>query len=218
MYPSHYLARINDASNEIQRALGMIALDNIAISQKASQQLDVLANDFDTIKFTIEAIAPRLEEQGQRLNSDIMAALKQQKEEILAAIAESEGINGGADALRDQLSTAEMEAIMLNKSQAEQDQLAAAIQLSRLACVTREDETCPEDYMCPVSLEIMSDPVILVQSGVTYERAMIEECLFRRPGVDPLSGATFEEDARLIPNYALKGTIESWLKNAVARE
>mmetsp|Transcript_930 Transcript_930/g.2470 ORF Transcript_930/g.2470 Transcript_930/m.2470 type:complete len:436 (-) Transcript_930:180-1487(-) len=34
-----------------------------------------------------------------------------------------------------------------------------------------EDETVPSAYLCPISLELMREPVMLIASGATYERA-----------------------------------------------
>jgi hypothetical protein len=60
---------------------------------------------------------------------------------------------------------------------------------------------------CPISGEIMSDPVILVCSGVSYERAAIEAWIVER-ATDPGSGEPLR-DARLIENPCLKALIEA---------
>lgn len=47
----------------------------------------------------------------------------------------------------------------------------------------------PPDYMiCPISQDLMRDPVLLVGSGHSYERTEIEEWLNRGNLKDPLSG------------------------------
>jgi hypothetical protein len=61
---------------------------------------------------------------------------------------------------------------------------------------------------CPISGEIMKDPVILARSGVSYERAAIEAWIVER-ATDPGSGEPLEQDARLIENPCLKALIES---------
>jgi hypothetical protein len=60
---------------------------------------------------------------------------------------------------------------------------------------------------CPISGEIMHDPVILVCSGLSYERSSIEEWI-RVNGTDPESGAPLR-DTRLIRNPCLRALIES---------
>jgi len=68
-------------------------------------------------------------------------------------------------------------------------------------------DNVPNEYLCPITLSIMEDPV-LMPDGQTYERSAIEIAL----SVSPLSPITRQpmkiEDA--VPNYALKSLIESY--------
>ena len=67
----------------------------------------------------------------------------------------------------------------------------------------------PKEYLCPITLSIMKDPVIM-SDGQTYERSAIEKAL----AVSPLSPITKQpldmKDAK--PNYNLKSLIEKFLK------
>ena len=72
------------------------------------------------------------------------------------------------------------------------------------------DAHSPDDYSCPITLEIMRDPVILAQSNQTYERQAILSALNNRPNVDPKTNKRFSGEALLIPNIALRGSIEQW--------
>jgi len=60
--------------------------------------------------------------------------------------------------------------------------------------------------ICPISYEIMSDPVIC-SDGHSYERAFIQEWL-RTSSVSPMTGAVLPNDT-LIPNHSLKSLIVS---------
>ena len=66
----------------------------------------------------------------------------------------------------------------------------------------------PKEFICPITLNIMKDPVIM-PDGQTYERKAIEDAL----KVSPLSPITRKrlniKDAT--PNYALKSMIEKFL-------
>lgn len=66
----------------------------------------------------------------------------------------------------------------------------------------------PEFFKCPISLDWMSDPVIAVPTGVSYERAHIMRWLNANPTrQDPMGGGPVE---RLVPNRALKEAIEHY--------
>eukprot|EP00210_Caulerpa_lentillifera_P005612 g5368.t1 len=56
---------------------------------------------------------------------------------------------------------------------------------------------------CPISDEIMTDPVILKETGMTYDRSSIEEWFKRGNDRDPLTNVRLESK-ELMPNFALR--------------
>ncbi|KAL9261002.1 U-box domain-containing protein [Drosera capensis] len=66
----------------------------------------------------------------------------------------------------------------------------------------------PADFCCPLSLELMTDPVI-VASGQTYERAYIKKWLDLGLIVCPKTRQTLSH-TNLIPNYTVKALIANW--------
>lgn len=65
---------------------------------------------------------------------------------------------------------------------------------------------------CPLSGEIMVDPVILASSGVSYERVAIEVWILEH-ATDPASGQRLL-DTRLIKNPCLKALIDAVIANS----
>ena len=70
------------------------------------------------------------------------------------------------------------------------------------AAPVRRTADVPEEYICPITTELMTDPVMVVESGMTYERKDIERWL-EEHNTDPNTGVTLE-DKRLAPNHALR--------------
>ena len=68
----------------------------------------------------------------------------------------------------------------------------------------------PPEFFCPITQELMSDPVLLFDSGQTYERAAILGWLYRGNRTDPLTGQALRR-IEVAPNWALKGLISSYL-------
>ena len=64
-------------------------------------------------------------------------------------------------------------------------------------------------FTCPLTFDVMNDPVIVRRTGQTYERATIE-CWLRNHDTCPSTGVGLEGDHTLIPNFALKNSIEEW--------
>nr|GLL43363.1 U-box domain-containing protein 4-like [Ipomoea trifida] len=77
----------------------------------------------------------------------------------------------------------------------------------------KQSESCtsvqiPADFCCPLSLELMTDPVI-VASGQTYERNFIRKWIDLGLTVCPKTRQTLTH-TNLIPNYTVKALIANW--------
>ncbi|XP_047325153.1 U-box domain-containing protein 15-like [Impatiens glandulifera] len=68
----------------------------------------------------------------------------------------------------------------------------------------------PNEFLCPISLEIMMDPVI-VATGQTYERESIQKWLDTDHKTCPKTGLVLAHQF-LVPNFALKNIISQWCK------
>ncbi|KAJ4788983.1 U-box domain-containing protein 4 [Rhynchospora pubera] len=66
----------------------------------------------------------------------------------------------------------------------------------------------PKDFCCPISLDLMRDPVV-VSTGQTYDRASIIQWMDEGHSTCPNSGQLLS-DSRLIPNRALRSLISLW--------
>ncbi|KAL8142042.1 hypothetical protein V2J09_015074 [Rumex salicifolius] len=72
----------------------------------------------------------------------------------------------------------------------------------------------PEDFLCPISLEIMRDPVI-VATGQTYERSYIQRWIDSGNLTCPKTQQKLQ-NFTLTPNYVLRSLISQWcLKNNI---
>ncbi|XP_068669274.1 U-box domain-containing protein 16 [Aristolochia californica] len=70
--------------------------------------------------------------------------------------------------------------------------------------------TIPSDFRCPISLELMRDPVV-VSTGQTYDRASISRWIEAGHGTCPKTGQTLAH-SNLIPNRPLKNLITKWCR------
>ncbi|KAI3723677.1 hypothetical protein L2E82_35433 [Cichorium intybus] len=75
-----------------------------------------------------------------------------------------------------------------------------------------EDEMVevPRYFMCPISLQIMKDPVTTV-TGITYDRDCIEHWLSTAEDVlCPVTKKALSRDSDLTPNHTLRRLIQAW--------
>ena len=68
----------------------------------------------------------------------------------------------------------------------------------------------PNEYICPISLELMSDPVRVAQSAIAYERAPLEQWLSSHPRTDPKTNVTFGAPLTFAADEALLAQILAW--------
>ncbi|KAL5742058.1 hypothetical protein ACOSP7_028790 [Xanthoceras sorbifolium] len=68
----------------------------------------------------------------------------------------------------------------------------------------------PPFFLCPISLEIMKDPVT-VSTGITYDRESIEKWLFSgKNNTCPVTKQVLSLDCELTPNHTLRRLLQSW--------
>ncbi|KAE8709565.1 U-box domain-containing protein 4 [Hibiscus syriacus] len=155
-----------------------------------------------------EAIRDRLDNSGPRA-------------EILVIIAERLNLNSNQKIL--------IEAVALEKlkENAEQDDKTAEVEYidKLIALVTRMHHRIilikqsqisspvliPSDFICPLSLELMIDPVI-VASGKTYERAFIKQWIDLGLTMCPKTRQKLTHTS-FIPNYTVKALIANWCES-----
>lgn len=78
-------------------------------------------------------------------------------------------------------------------------------------CRDHDDEraaapTGPASFYCPVSMELMSDPV-MVATGHTYDRSCIAKWLAQGNRTCPVTGMRLRH-LELVPNHALRSAIQ----------
>ncbi|XVE82875.1 hypothetical protein DITRI_Ditri16bG0040800 [Diplodiscus trichospermus] len=141
--------------------------------------------------------------------------------EIIAKIAESLSLKSNQEIF---IEAVALEKLKENAEQAEKTEEAGFID-QMIALVTRmhdrlvlikQSQTCspvpiPADFCCPLSLELMTDPVI-VASGQTYERAFIKKWIDLGLTVCPKTRQTLAH-TNLIPNYTVKALIANWCES-----
>ncbi|KAL3839957.1 hypothetical protein ACJIZ3_024548 [Penstemon smallii] len=86
---------------------------------------------------------------------------------------------------------------------------AAAATTSRQKSIS--DMNIPADFRCPISLDMMQDPVV-VSTGQTYDRSSISLWIESGHLTCPKTGQTLAH-TQLIPNLALKNLIAMWCRD-----
>ncbi|KVH92441.1 Armadillo [Cynara cardunculus var. scolymus] len=97
-----------------------------------------------------------------------------------------------------------------------EEMIALVTHMNDCLIEAKQSQSCnpvpiPPDFCCPLSLELMTDPVI-VASGQTYERAYIHNWIDLGLTVCPKTMQTLGH-TNLIPNYTVKALIANWCES-----
>ena len=68
----------------------------------------------------------------------------------------------------------------------------------------------PNEFICPISLTLMADPVEVEQSKISYERSEIAQWLHGHPRTDPKTNITYGTNLTLKSNTELLNKILEW--------
>ena len=68
----------------------------------------------------------------------------------------------------------------------------------------------PEELICPITLNMFRDPVMVVDSGHTYERSAILMHFERNGAKDPLTGLALSS-TKVMTNWAVRQIVQAWL-------
>ena len=74
----------------------------------------------------------------------------------------------------------------------------------------RSDDDLPEELTCPITRTMFRDPVMVVDSGHTYERIAILSHFERNGAKDPFTNCALS-DTRVVTNWAVRQIVQAWL-------
>ncbi|ESQ28636.1 hypothetical protein EUTSA_v10018597mg [Eutrema salsugineum] len=82
------------------------------------------------------------------------------------------------------------------------------VQVPAISCSDEEDITIPSQFQCPISYDLMKDPVIIA-SGITYDRENIEKWFESGCKTCPVTN-TVLTTLEQIPNHSIRRMIQEW--------
>ena len=85
--------------------------------------------------------------------------------------------------------------------------LRSCLRSSESGSAAKEEEEPPADFICPITTELMSDPV-MAADGHSYERSAIERWLATK-STSPMTGEALVQSF-LAPNHTLRRQIREW--------
>ncbi|KAF8397729.1 hypothetical protein HHK36_016651 [Tetracentron sinense] len=211
-----------EVTGQIEKALSAISYDKFDISEEVQEQIELVHAQFRRAK-------GRMDSPDLQLYMDLTIAQKEKHPNpaILRGLSEKLQLRTINDLKKESLALQEMvlssggdpgdclEEMSLLLKKLKDSVLAGNPETdtyeSEKSLVKHRSPVIPDDFRCPISLELMKDPVI-VSTGQTYERSHIQRWLDAGYMTCPKTQQTLLHTA-LTPNYVLKSLIVQWCEN-----
>lgn len=212
------LKRFSAVTAALEQALDGVPYDSLEISDEVREQVDLVHTQLKRAKGRADA-------QDVELFNDMATVLSQESDKAMrnaawGRLAEKLHLKTLSDIKQesralDRILAAERRAeLSLFLTFLKEVPLSDSVSLDVLdnaksmQCENPSSPIIPDDFRCPISLELMKDPVI-VATGQTYERSCIQKWLDAGNRSCPKTQQILTH-LILTPNYVLKSLIAQW--------
>ncbi|XP_057979187.1 U-box domain-containing protein 14 [Malania oleifera] len=214
--------KFRQITEQIEAALNMIPYDKLDISEEVQEQIELVHAQFKRAK-------GKRDSPDVQLEVDLTIAQKEKDPDIavLKRLSEKLQLRTINDLKKESLAFHEMVIASGGDPGDHFEKMSSLLKKLNVCVLTENTETdtsesvkglikhrspvIPDDFRCPISLELMKDPVI-VSTGQTYERSCIQKWLDAGHKTCPKTQQTLLHTA-LTPNYVLKSLIALWCES-----
>lgn len=212
------LKEFEEISLEMQSVLSSLPVKSLQLSQHSQIQVEQCVEHLQRAKYSIGILEEKLIEEVAGALKDIREGVKISHERLTQLAARFD-LKSNQEILKEALSLEkERNNAQICKDKEEEELISTLIVLvtqmgddlaeKKQAQAVMGGIPVPPDFLCPLSLELMSDPVI-VASGQTYERSYIQQWLDQGNITCPKTGLILSH-TNLISNYTVKALISNW--------
>ncbi|KAG1337887.1 protein spotted leaf 11 [Cocos nucifera] len=219
------MKRFQEVTAQLEQALGGISFDELDISDEVREQVELVHAQFKRAKERIDMPDPELYVDllslynkstdasaeptilgrlAEKLQLTTIYDLKQESLALHEMVVASGGGDPGANIEKMSMSLKKIKDFV----QTQNPEMGTPANSKFLSEGNPKALVIPDDFRCPISLDLMSDPVI-VATGQTYERACIEKWLASGHDTCPKTQQRLS-NMSITPNYVLRSLIAHW--------
>lgn len=217
-----YANNFQEVTEKIEKALSGLSYDKFDIPEEVREQIELVHAQFRRAKERMEFPDPQLltdlssvrnADHGrdqvllQRLSEKLQLRTINDLKKESVALHEMVISNGGdpEDCLEEMSTLLKM---LKDSGIVENHPVPESLENNKTSLAKHRSPVIPDDFRCPISLELMKDPVI-VSTGQTYERSCIQKWLDAGHKTCPKTQQNLSHTT-LTPNFVLKSLIAQW--------
>ncbi|KAK1313834.1 U-box domain-containing protein 12 [Acorus calamus] len=218
----NFVKRIQDVSERIEKALGEISYDKLDISEEVHERIELVHAQFRRAQ-------ERMDTPDIQLLMDFSSVRTEKSTDlaVLRRLSEKLQLKSPTDVKKESLALHEM--VISNNGDPKDsiEEMSALLKKlndwilvekpdvdaseGKISLLKSRSLIIPDDFRCPISLELMKDPVI-VSNGQTYERSCIQKWLDAGHKTCPKTQQNLKSST-LTPNFVLKSLIAQWCES-----
>ncbi|GMY09268.1 U-box domain-containing protein 14 isoform X2 [Fagus crenata] len=199
--------KFQQVTEQIEAALSEIHYDKLDLSEEVREQIELVHAQFKRAKGRMDTLDLQLDIDLAIAQKEKNLTLQYLKDFQKSCISRPSMINGDPGDCFENMSSLFKKIkdwVLSANPQVDTSE-------SEKGLMKHRSPVIPDDFRCPISLELMKDPVI-VSTGQTYERSCIQKWLDAGHKTCPKTQQTLLHTA-LTPNYVLKSLIALWCES-----
>ncbi|OAY75794.1 U-box domain-containing protein 12 [Ananas comosus] len=215
----NFASKFLEVNEKIEKALDDLSYGNLHISEEVLEQVELVHAQFRRAKVTMDSPDPQLvgdlfcakvekpcdnlilKRISENLQLRTMNDMKKESVALHEMVISSDGVPDEC--------LEEMSSLLKNLTDCVLDENPTSDTVqSKTSPIKNTSPVIPDEFRCPISLELMRDPVI-VSTGQTYERSCIQKWLDSGHKTCPKTQQHLSHTV-LTPNFVLKSLIAQW--------
>ena len=207
---------LKHAAQKLEHALQQVPLASLPVTGEMHECVNVLTDELRRAKFDRAAASTHqtrmLKEEMEKAFNKNLKGTEEMKSIIVDMMKEhSMSVDArlqDLDVLKDYIRQARRDKDRQQEFELQQmiDVISESVQQSEAAPPSDLSDAVLDQLRCPISMEVMKDPVMLKDSGMTYERDSIAKWLGRGHREDPMTKVEIRS-GELIPNRLAKSMV-----------
>ena len=220
VFSKTYLGKLNGASTKMRDAMQLLSSAGISIQGTIAEGIEDTVEKIDLLKSQIENHNHQVADLMEAHAASMTASMESLPQQIVSLLMQQNVVSSFAD-LDGQMEDIASHAQELRREKAFVDkQILAMVERISLmesnessmtpqptAQHTHKEQSVPSFMICPISLEIMKDPVLLTASGMTYDRASLCASLLAQPNLCPCTNNRYDNKLGYTENISLRQAI-----------
>ena len=192
IFSGEYLRTLRQAANEIKECLQSLQTAGIVLQVGTLNKIELVSSMVSQLGSKIEEHHNELKELITRNADSSERRIKEMEILLRSIVSNPKDLHEQAQEI-----AANAQELRSAKGFAENTMLEWALRVSEI----------PDSIICPISLDVMEDPVLVLESGITYDHKHLCSSLLEHPDLEPVTRTHYDKMLNFAPNLTVRNML-----------